>query len=296
MDVANEVHGEKVAFVLSGGASHGAVQVGMLRALSEAGIVPDFLVGASVGALNAAAYAANPTPDGIQQLAASWTAARSSEVFPANARDVLKAIGGRSDHLVSNRGVRQLIERTLTVSRVEDTVLPLHVVATDMVTGEAVVISKGDLVTALLASSAIPGIFPPVRFGPLRLVDGGVVADTPVLQAEALGATTIYVLPTFGKTTKTVGRPNAFRSGWQAVTQVLGQVGALTVAATKTAEVRVVPAPPTMDVNPLRFTASARLIDEATDLTRAWLATEDFTTSSRALTTEFVAGRSLIAA
>lgn len=265
---------EKVAFVLSGGASHGAVQVGMLQALHEAGIMPDFLVGASAGALNAAAYAADPTPDGLKRLAASWVTARSSKVFPVNATAVLKALGGRSDHVVSNRGVRRLIEQTLDVRRVEDTILPLYIVATDQATAEPVVISKGDLVTALLASSAIPGIFPPVRFGSVRLVDGGVAADTPVLQAEALGATTIYVLPTFGKSTKPVGRPNAYRSGWQAITEVLGQVGALTVAAARTADVRVLPVPPTMDVNPLRFSSSARLTDDATDLTRAWLATD----------------------
>ena len=265
---------ESVAFVLSGGASHGAVQVGMLQALHEAGIVPDFLVGASAGALNAAAYAADPTADGLRRLAASWTTARSWNVFPVDAKAALKALGGRSDHLVSNRGIRNLIERTLDVKRVEDTILPLHVVTTDLATGEPVVISEGDLVTALLASSAIPGIFPPIRFGSVRLVDGGVAADTPVLQAEALGATTIYVLPTFGKSTKPVGRPNAFRSGWQAITEVLGQVGTLTVAAARSADVHVLPVPPTMDVNPLRFSSSSRLIDEATDLTRAWLATD----------------------
>ena len=213
--------GGKVAFVLAGGASHGAVQVGMLEALMSRGVVPDLVVGASIGALNAAAFASDPTLAGLEHLAAEWRKARRSQVFPLWPPGLLLGAIGRRDHLISNRGLATLIENVVTFDRLEAALLPVHVVATDLATGNPVVLSEGRALPALLASTAIPGVFPPVDIEGQFLIDGGVSADTPVLEAEALGATTIYVLPTYATGSAAVDRHSAVWMGWSAIEQLL---------------------------------------------------------------------------
>lgn len=265
-------HLGRVAFVLTGGASHGAVQAGMLEALTDVGIRPDLLVGASVGALNGVAFATDPTPAGASRLSDEWRRARRSDVFPLwPSRLVLGAIG-RRDHLVDNRGLAMLIGRTVSVKRLEATDIPAHVVATDLLTGDPVLLSEGPVLPALLASTAIPAVFPPIEIGGRLLIDGGVSADTPTLEAESLGATTIYVLPTYGGGPAARPERSALWVGLYAVGQLLGRSGATTIAATRHAVVHVMPAPPTAGISPFDLSKSPRLIDEAAELTRAWLA------------------------
>lgn len=183
----------KTAFVLTGGASLGAVQVGMLRALSEAGVRPDLLAGSSVGAINAAWVAAHPGA-GLEPLAAIWRGLRREAIFPAGL-GAAAALLGRADHVVAPDRLRRLLEASLGDRRFEDLSLPLHVLATDVMTGQAVVLSRGPLVPALLASAAIPAIYPPVRIGRRLLVDGGIAGHAPVAQAAAQGAEHVIVLP-----------------------------------------------------------------------------------------------------
>jgi NTE family protein len=182
------------AFVLSGGGSLGAVQVGMLQALAERGIAPDLVVGSSVGALNGAWVAGHPgTP--VAELAAVWRAIRRADVFPLSVRGTLGLLG-RRNHLVSPAGLEKLVRSNLPHHRLEDFPVPLHVVATEVATGMEVVLARGDAVQAVLASSAIPGVFPPVDVEGHLLMDGGVVDNTPVSHAVRLGADRVYVLPT----------------------------------------------------------------------------------------------------
>ncbi|HYM97484.1 MAG TPA: patatin-like phospholipase family protein, partial [Candidatus Sulfotelmatobacter sp.] len=96
---------------------------------------------------------------------------------------------------VSNSGLRHILETHLTYENIEEARVPLHVIATDLKTGRAVVVSSGPVIPALLASSAIPGVFPPVRIGKRDLVDGAIANHTPIAAAIALGASEIYVLP-----------------------------------------------------------------------------------------------------
>lgn len=186
---------DRVAFVLSGGGSLGAVQVGMLQALTESGIRPDMLIGTSVGAVNAAWMAAHPDHDGAMELGEIWMGLRRNHVFPLSPWAGARGLFGRSNHFISNTSLRTLLERHIHYTRLEDAAVPVHIIATELKTGRAVVLSSGPAIPALLASSAIPGVFPPVTIGRRDLIDGGVANHTPVTTAIELGATEIYVLP-----------------------------------------------------------------------------------------------------
>src|SRR6185312_3500600 len=165
----------RIAFVFAGGSALASVQVGMLRPLLATGVRPDLVIGSSAGALNGAVTAADPesAPDTLERL---WTTARRSDVLPVRAPTVLRALAGRAPGFASAGGIRQVIERHLTVRRLEDTAIPLFVVAAR----EHVVLDRGDAVEALVATTAIPGVYPPVRIGDHLLADGGLAEDPPL--------------------------------------------------------------------------------------------------------------------
>lgn len=180
------------AFVLGGGAAFGAVQVGQLRALTEAGVRPDLVVGTSVGSINGAMVALDP--DGIEQLAGIWQEITTARVFPGGWLGRLRTLQASRAWLSDNRGLASLLEEYLPTRDFTRLRLPFAAVAADYVTAETVVLARGDLHQALLASAAIPGIFPPVTIGDRLLVDGGIVANVPVRQAVDLGARSVVVL------------------------------------------------------------------------------------------------------
>jgi NTE family protein len=192
----NPQQDRKTAFVLAGGGSLGAVQVGMLKALDGAKIAPDFVVGASVGAINAAYYAASPDADGIARLERIWRGLRSVDIFPFSMLGTAMCLVGRRDHLAFPHRLRTLIEVELPYQRLEDAPLPCHVIATDILDGTEVTLSSGDAAQALLASAAIPAVFPSVTIAERALMDGGIASNTPISAAFALGATRVIVLPT----------------------------------------------------------------------------------------------------
>jgi NTE family protein len=185
------------AFVLSGGASLGAVQAGMLRALYERGVAPDLIVGTSVGGLNGAFIASRPPiPGTADELAEIWRAVSRWDVFPLNALTGFLGFFGARDHLVSDRGLRKLVAENLELDRLEDSPIPLHVITTDLLSGRELRLSHGDALEAVIASAAIPGVFPAVEREGRLLIDGGVANNTPIVDAIDLGAERIYVLPT----------------------------------------------------------------------------------------------------
>ena len=186
--------GGKTAFVFAGGGSLGAVQVGMLRVLLASGVRPDFVVGASVGAINASYFASLPTAEGVANLEKIWTGLRRSDIFPftlASAIGLLRHPG----NLVDPSSLRRIIETHLPRARLEDTQIPLTIMATNL-QGIGVRLSTGSTVDAILASTAIPGIFPLVEINGEPLMDGAVAANTPMRLAAELGASRIVVLPT----------------------------------------------------------------------------------------------------
>ncbi len=184
-----------MAFVLSGGGSLGAVQVGMLLALTESGIRPDLLIGTSVGAVNAAWMGAAPDHSGAVELAEIWMGLRRQDVFPLSPWTGARGLLGRSNHVIDNDSLRNLLESFIPYERLEEAKVPVHVITTELKSGRAVAFSSGPAVPALLASTAIPGVFPPITIARREYVDGGVANHTPVTAAIELGASTIYVLP-----------------------------------------------------------------------------------------------------
>jgi NTE family protein len=185
------------AFVLSGGAGLGALQVGMLQALYERGVAPDALVATSAGALNAAFVASRPqTPATAQELGRIWHGLRRKDIFPISMTSLVAGLCGRRDHVVADDALRRLIRRHLDFRDLAEAPIPLHLVAFDLVEGREVLLSDGPALDAIAASASIPGIFPPVAIGEHRLVDGGVANHTPVSHAVELGAQRVYVLTT----------------------------------------------------------------------------------------------------
>jgi NTE family protein len=185
----------RTAFVLSGGGSLGAVQVGMLQALTEAGIRPDLLIGTSVGAVNAAWIAGRPDHEGAMRLGEVWRGLRRQDVFPLSPWSSARGLLGRSNHVISNASLADVLRKHLPYQRLEEAAVPVHIIATELKTGRAALISTGPAIPALLASTAIPGIFPPVTIGRTEFIDGGVANHTPVAAALELGASRIFVLP-----------------------------------------------------------------------------------------------------
>jgi NTE family protein len=187
----------KVAFVLSGGAGLGAIQVGMLHALYERGIAPDVIVGTSAGAMNGAFIASRPqTVATAAALASVWRDLTRGQIFPLNPVTGLLGFLGARDHLVPALGLRKLIARHVQHEALEELPIPLHVVAVDVISGEELRLSDGPVVDAVLASAAIPGVIAPMRWHDRTLMDGGVANNTPISHAVELGAQRIYVLPT----------------------------------------------------------------------------------------------------
>ena len=184
----------KTALVLSGGGSLGAIQVGMLTELIAAGVQPDIIVGVSAGALNGAFFAHNPCADTVTRMATLWGKITTREVLGLSWRSILGLMGLR-DHVASAHGLRNLLMRELPYRIFAESAIPLHLVCTDLISGDEVVISEGDVIDAVIASTAIPGVFPSVFHRGRYLVDGAVSASTPISVAVGLGATRVIVLP-----------------------------------------------------------------------------------------------------
>lgn len=183
-----------LAFVLSGGASLGATQVGMLEALDAAGIRPDLLVGTSVGTLNAAVVAQHGSiAAALPALREVWTRISRREVFPGGIlRQALSV--RRTGHVYPRTGLERVVDALLDVTTFEELQLPLTVVAADVLTAHVRRFTEGDLRAPLLAATAIPGVFPPVEIEGRVYWDAGPVANVPLRSATGQGAASIVVL------------------------------------------------------------------------------------------------------
>ncbi len=180
--------------MLAGGGSRGAVQVGMLEALIRRGIRPDRVFGASVGAINGATYAGEPTLEGVARMADVWRAVKGTDIFPRGTFDGPWAFLQKRPAVHANTGLRSIVEAGVRYENLEEATIPIEVVTTSLTDGRERWITHGPAVEAILASAAIPSIFPPITIGGDVLVDGGVVNNVPISRALAAGCERIYVL------------------------------------------------------------------------------------------------------
>jgi NTE family protein len=260
----------KTAFVLAGGGSLGAVQVGMLEVLADAGVKPDIVVGSSVGALNAGFFAGDPTAQGVRRLGDIWRSLRRRDIFPFTLGAAIRWLGP-SEALFDPGGLKRLIERNLQYQKLEDAGVPVHVVATSL-GGELVRISSGSAVQAILASAAIPVVFPSVQIGAQRLMDGAVSGNTPLLTAAELGATRIVVFPTGFACTLDAAPKGPIARGFHALTLLIASqmIRDLAELAGRV-EVFTVPSLCPLAVSPFDFSQTDALIRRSANHTRQWL-------------------------
>jgi NTE family protein len=263
---------KKTAFIFAGGGSFGAIQVGMLHALAAYGITADMVFGSSVGALNCAYYAGNPTAQGIEQLEAIWRGLRRRDVFQITWR-TLAGFMRRRDFLATSEGLRQLVDRHLPYRNLEDAKIPVHIVATDILSAETVVLTKGSAADAILASAALPPAFPPVKVESLYLADGAITSNTPVRIAVGRGAQRLIVLPTGYACALQAPPAGAVATALHALTlliarQLINEVEQLGP------EIEYFIAPPLCPLkgSPYDFSQTGELIARAKESTAAWLA------------------------
>jgi NTE family protein len=192
--VGDQGRAHEVAFVLGGGGVLGAHEVGMLRALAEAGVRPDLVLGTSVGALNGVFVAAHDDPAAaVPELAAVWREGAATEAFGGSLFGRVRTLARSGTHLHANEPLRHLLEG-LPVARIEELALPFQCVAASIERAAAHWFIDGPIVPAVLASAAVPGLLPPVRVGDEHFFDGGLVHSIPIGRALELGARTVYVL------------------------------------------------------------------------------------------------------
>jgi NTE family protein len=183
---------KRTAFVLSGGGNLGALQVGMLRALFERRIEPDLILGCSVGALNGCAVAADPSLAMVGRLQELWRGLGAKDVLPAGLLPAV-SLARKGVAIGDNANLRRMIEQVLPNGRFEDLVVEFQCVAAALVEGTETWFGEGPVVDPILASAAIPAVYPPVEIDGVRYLDGAVVNDVPVARAVALEADRIFI-------------------------------------------------------------------------------------------------------
>jgi NTE family protein len=181
-------------FVLGGAGNMGAIQLGMLRALLERDLVPDLVVGCSVGALNGGAIASAPSLDTLSRLEALWLDLTAKDVWPARPLAGAVQLLRRRPGVNDNAGLRAVVERFLPGATFADLAVPFACVAASLATGEERWFSDGPLTEAVLASSALPALLPPVEVDGELLIDGATVNVVPLGRALEMGATRVFIL------------------------------------------------------------------------------------------------------
>jgi NTE family protein len=262
----------KTAFVFAGGGSFGAIQVGMLQSLVAHGLTADMVVGSSVGALNGAFYAGDPTVKGIERLAKIWRGLTRQDVFPMSFWTLLIFLW-RRDFLISHDGVRKLVDDHIPFGKLEEAPIPIHIVTTDIISGDSIVLSEGSTAEAIVASTSIPGAFSPIRYKNYFLADGAISSNTPVRVAVAKGARRLIVLPTGHACANDAPPVGAVANALHALTLLIARqlVNELENLGPHI-EYYVVPPLCPLVGSPYDFSRTSDHIDRAARATDAWIA------------------------
>ncbi len=266
----------KTAFVFSGGASLGAVEAGALKAIVEHGVQADMVLGTSVGSLNGAMYAYNPTLAGVKSIEDVWLNIKVWNVFPPSPFTPVFNITTYGLNLISPKNLRKVITENLPFTRLEETKIPLYIIGTDIKSGQEVVFNKGLALEALMSSVAIPGAFPPQRMNDYSIVDGGIVNNAPISTAVRLGAERVVIFP--------IGVPSSDQEP-KTVAEVLirsfiyllnRQLSTDIQLYKDKVELVIIPPPDSIDVGPHDFSKSKFLIDESYAKAKEWLKNDGF--------------------
>ena len=183
-----------LAYVLPGGGALAAYQVGVLEALTAAGLQPDRLIGVSAGAMNAALFAWSGDIEAVRRLERIWSNVRRRDLLRVHPGRMALALAGKRASFLDNRHGIAFLRRHLGSRLIQHAPIPLTIIATDLTTGRPFILESGDVVVAIVASSAFPGVFPPVEVDGHTLIDGGVVADVPLDVAAELGMASVVVI------------------------------------------------------------------------------------------------------
>ncbi|MDB5584210.1 MAG: alpha/beta hydrolase [Bradyrhizobium sp.] len=258
--------------MFAGGGSFGAIQVGMMHSLAAHGISADMVVGSSVGALNGAFYAGDPSLQGVLRLETIWRALHRHDVFPVTWRTLLGFLW-RRDFLIPHDGIRKLIDDHIPYRNLQDARLPVHIVTTDIVSGDSVVLSEGSTAEAIVASTAIPGAFAPVRYGDRYLSDGAISSNTPIRVAVAKGAKRLIILPTGYACATSMPPVGAVANALHALTLLIArQLVSELESLSPDIEFFVVPPLCPLVGSPYDFSRTSDHIERAIRSTDAWLA------------------------
>jgi NTE family protein len=272
LSVSKQAGPTRTAFVFAGGGSFGAIQVGMLHSLAAHGISADMVVGSSVGALNGAYYAGDPTLKGVQRLETIWRGLTRRDVFPVTWRTLLGFLW-RRDFLIPHDGIRKLIDDHIPYRNLQDAQVPLHIVTTDIISGDSVVLSEGSTAEAIVASTAIPGAFAPIRYKDFYLADGAISSNTPVRVAVAKGARRLIILPTGYACAMHAPPVGAVANALHALTLLIArQLVSELEGLDPGIEYYVVPPLCPLVGSPYDFSRTADHIERAVATTDAWLA------------------------
>jgi NTE family protein len=238
--------------------------------LDSYGLKPDFVVGASVGAINASYFASAPDAECVARLGQIWSGLRRADIFPFTLTSAFGLIRRRG-HIVDPGKLRRVVETNLPCSRIEDAKIPLHIMATTQ-EGIGIRLSSGSAVDAILASTAIPGVFPAVDINGEALMDGAVAANTPVRLAADLGASRIIILPTGYACALKEPPRGAIARALHAITLMIAwQLIYELERMPEDIQVHLVPTLCPLAVSPFDFSKSKELIERAAQSTQKWI-------------------------
>ena len=243
----------------------------MMHALVAHGLQADLVVGSSVGAMNGAYYAGAPTLDGVRKLADIWRGLTREDIFPVSLHSFFGFLW-RRDFLISHDGIRKLVDDHLPYRNLEDAQVPVHIVTTDIVTGETIVLSEGSATEAIVASTAIPGAFAPVEYNDRFLADGAISSNTPIRVAIEKGAQRLIIIPTGFACAGNKPPVGAVATALHALTLLISrQMTAELEYLESSIEYRVVPPLCPLVGSPYDFSRTEEHIARAVKSTEAWI-------------------------
>ena len=244
----------------------------MMHSLASHGVSADMVVGSSVGALNGAYYAGDPTLKGVLQLETIWRGLQRHDIFPITWRTLVGLLL-RRDFLISHDGIRKLIDDHLPYRNLQDAKLPVHIVTTDIISGDSVVLSEGSAAEAIIASTAIPGAFAPIHYKDYYLADGAISSNAPIKVAVAKGARRLVILPTGYACSTHTPPAGAVANALHALTLLIArQLVSELEDLDPDIEYFVVPPLCPLVGSPYDFSRTADHIERAIRSTDAWLA------------------------